>query len=178
MVDFSPADLPRNERQIRPLIEKLEHNGERFSVDRLPFPNRQAATAFAQRQQFGRRNQESNWLAYQRGARYRDEKQAEGAPVGNRNAEKQLGNESQKPCPVVSTADKVAAESGVAARTVKNDAAFAAAVDVLVEAGAPKQRVMEQPKAAVVKAAKLPDDQRVAVATFHQAAPGQSGPVS
>ena len=86
-------------------------------------------------------------------------------------------NESQKPCPLP-TADKVAAESGVAARTVKNDAAFAAAVDVLVEAGAPKQRVMEQPKAAVVKAAKLPDDQRVAVANFHQAAPGQSGPVS
>ena len=30
--DISPADLPRNERQIRPLIEKLEHNGERLKV--------------------------------------------------------------------------------------------------------------------------------------------------
>lgn len=30
--DFSPADLPRNEGQIRPLIEKLEHNGERLKV--------------------------------------------------------------------------------------------------------------------------------------------------
>ncbi len=30
--NISPADLPRNERQIRPLIEKLEHNGERLKV--------------------------------------------------------------------------------------------------------------------------------------------------
>lgn len=35
--DFSPTDLPRNEGQIRPLIEKLEHNGERFSIRRLYF---------------------------------------------------------------------------------------------------------------------------------------------
>lgn len=31
-VDISPTDLPRNEGQIRPLIEKLEHNGERLKV--------------------------------------------------------------------------------------------------------------------------------------------------
>lgn len=31
-VDFSPADLPKNEGQIRPLIEKLCHNGERLKV--------------------------------------------------------------------------------------------------------------------------------------------------
>jgi hypothetical protein len=29
---ISPADLPRNEGQIRPLIEKLDHNGERLKV--------------------------------------------------------------------------------------------------------------------------------------------------
>lgn len=29
---ISQADLPRNERQIRPLIEQLEHNGERLKV--------------------------------------------------------------------------------------------------------------------------------------------------
>jgi hypothetical protein len=29
---FSPADLPKNERQIRPLIEKLDNNGERLHV--------------------------------------------------------------------------------------------------------------------------------------------------
>lgn len=32
LVNISPADLPRNERQIRPLIEKLDHNGERLKV--------------------------------------------------------------------------------------------------------------------------------------------------
>ena len=32
LVHISPADLPRNERQIRPLIENLEHNGERLKV--------------------------------------------------------------------------------------------------------------------------------------------------
>jgi len=30
--NISEADLPRNERQVRPLIEKLEHNGERLKV--------------------------------------------------------------------------------------------------------------------------------------------------
>ena len=29
---ISPADLPRNEGQVRPLIEQLEHNGERLKV--------------------------------------------------------------------------------------------------------------------------------------------------
>ena len=135
-----------------------------FSVDRISFANRQAATAFAQRQQFGRRNQEANWLAYQRGSRYVEEKQAQGAPIGNNNRAIQRGNESQKHCPFEKTSEVIAKESGVGARTVKNDAKFAQAVDVLVEAGAPKQRVMEQPKAAVVKAAALPETQRVAVA--------------
>ena len=31
-VNILPTDLPRNEGQIRPLIEKLEHNGERLKV--------------------------------------------------------------------------------------------------------------------------------------------------
>ena len=53
---------------------------------------------------------------YQRGQRYTAEKQAEGAPVGNRNAEKQLDNKTQKPCPVVSTADVIAKESRVPTR--------------------------------------------------------------
>ena len=32
LVNILPTDLPRNERQIRPLIEQLEHNGERLKV--------------------------------------------------------------------------------------------------------------------------------------------------
>jgi hypothetical protein len=30
--DFSEVILPKNERQIRPLLEKLKHNGERIKV--------------------------------------------------------------------------------------------------------------------------------------------------
>lgn len=32
LVNISQADLPRNERQVRPLIEQLEHNGERLKA--------------------------------------------------------------------------------------------------------------------------------------------------
>lgn len=136
-----------------------------FTVERVSFPSRAAALLFAQRQQFARRNQEKNWLDYLRGVQYRAERltKAEAGAIGGASKD----NESQKPCPCL-TADKIAKEAGVHANTVKNDARFAQAVDTLVEAGAPKQRVMEQPKAAVVKAAKLPDDQRAAVAAALQ----------
>lgn len=138
-----------------------------FTTERVSFPHRTAALLFAQRQQFARRNQETNWLAYQRGVRYREEKASQGGTGANQHTVKQTDNESQKDC-LSATADKLAKEAGVHANTIKNDAAFAQAVDTLVEAGAPKQRVMEQPKAAVVKAARLPESQRAAVATAMQ----------
>ena len=94
-----------------------------------------------------RRNAEENWLAYQRGRQYRIEKQAHG---GDRKSEavKSKGNESQEPCPLIEkTAEKIAAVSGVCPRTIKNDAHFAEAVDVLVADSAPiATRSLEQPR--------------------------------
>lgn len=139
-----------------------------FTVEHLSFPDRFAVLKFIGRHQAGRRNASENWQAYQRGVRYREERQAHGAPVGNDNAKKQRDNESQKPCPFEKTADTIAKDAGVHANTIKNDATFAAAVDTLVADGAPKSRVMGQKKAAVVKAAKLPEPQRVAVAAALQ----------
>jgi hypothetical protein len=77
---------------------------------------------------------------------YLAEKQAHGAEPGRRGNQHTVvrGNESHKPCPLPKTADKVAAESGVAARTVKNDAAFAKAVTALMDEGAPRQRLMKR----------------------------------
>ena len=83
-----------------------------FSVDRISFANRQAATAFAQRQQFGRRNQEANWLAYQRGSRHVEEKQDAHARPDNQNA-KRGDNEAQKDCPPVKTAEVIAKDKFV-----------------------------------------------------------------
>ena len=54
------------------------------------------------------------------------------------------GNESQESCPKLQTAEKIAAVSGVSPRTIKNDAHFAEAVDVLVADSAPMARLLEQ----------------------------------
>ena len=80
-----------------------------------------------------------------RGKQYRTEKQDAHARPGNENA-KRGGNESQKPCPRDSekTAEKIAAVSGVSPRTIKNDAHFAEAVDVLVADSVPMARLLEQ----------------------------------
>ena len=53
--------------------------------------------------------------------------------------QKRGGNESQKHCPRDSekTAEKIAAVAGVSPRTIKNDAHFAEAVDVLVADSVP-----------------------------------------
>ena len=70
-----------------------------------------SAIAFANRQQFGRRNQEANWIAYQRGQRYQVEKltKAEAGAIGGAVSK---DNETQKPCPCLQkTADVIAKES-------------------------------------------------------------------
>ena len=75
------------------------------------------------RNQLGRRNLTPDQASYLRGLEYEAMKRPEGRPKGK------LG----KSCPV-STADKLGKKHGVSARTVKQDAEFARAVDAL-EAG-------------------------------------------
>ena len=101
-----------------------EHDVE-FSVSEVSLLNEDAARNFIILNQLGRRNLNARAAKILRGKLYMGRKKEKGAPEGNSNASKQKGNR----CPVVSTADIVAAETGVSARTVKNDAAFAAAAD-------------------------------------------------
>jgi hypothetical protein len=60
------------------------------------------------------------------GRLYNRSKKAQGAPVGNSNAEKQLAQNE----PFVSTADKLAAQHGVSPATVKRAGQFADAVQL------------------------------------------------
>lgn len=75
--------------------------------------------------QFARRNLTEEQKSYLRGKRYASEKKSRGAPTGNENAAKQKGQN----VPIVSTADKLATEYSVDAKTIKRDAKFAEAVD-------------------------------------------------
>jgi len=73
-----------------------------------------------------RRNLTDSQRSYLRGKRYETEKKLEGAQAGNNNAEKQLGKsflvESR------GTAAKIADQTGVTERTIRNDAQFSRAV--------------------------------------------------
>lgn len=112
---------------------------------------------FVDQHQAARRNAEENWLAYQRGKQYRVEKQAHG---GDRKSEavKSSDQVSGKTDHLIPTAARIAAVSGVKPITIRRDADFAAAVDVLVADSAPMARLLEQPnKTAVIKVAKLPE---------------------
>lgn len=139
-----------------------------FTVEAISFPDRQSALLFVDQHQAARRNAEENWLAYQRGKQYRAEKKtkAEAGAIGGAASK---GNESQEACPCLpTTAEKIAAVSGVSPRTIKNDANYFDAVDALVADSAPMARLLEQKKTAVVKVAKLPEAQRKAVAVALQ----------
>lgn len=114
--------------------------------------------------QLARRNLSEEKKSYVRGKIYEQRKMRHG---GDRKSddEKSRGNS----CPLISTADEVAAEQGVSARTVKNDAAFAAAVDALADV-APDAKAsilgggVKASRSAIVQAAKLPKQEREAAA--------------
>jgi len=73
----------------------------------------------------GRRNVTPDVASILRGKLYNGRKKEEGAPKGNSNAGKQLGQND----PVVSTAETVAKETGVSPATVKRDAKYAEAAE-------------------------------------------------
>lgn len=77
--------------------------------------------------QLGRRNLTPDQTALILGRKYNRTKKAQGAPVGNSNAEKQIAQNE----PVVSTADKLAAQHGVSPATVKRAGQFADAVALI-----------------------------------------------
>ena len=74
--------------------------------------------------QLGRRNIQPQQAEFLRGRIYNRRKKKEGAPTGNNNAGKQRDQND----PVVSTAEQVAAETGVSSATVKRNGKMAAEI--------------------------------------------------
>lgn len=105
-----------------------------FKTKALTFKTREEAIEWIITNQLARRNLSEEQKSYLRGKRYQSEKKAEGAPVGNKNAAKQLAHNG----PVVTTANKLAAEFKVSKNTIKRDAEFAEAVDTIAETAGPE----------------------------------------
>ena len=120
-----------------------------FEVRRIRLPDRDAAKVWIIRNQLGRRNLTADQASYLRGLEYESTKQAAHRPP----------KKGGKSCHL-KTAEALSRQHGVAPRTIRQDAAFARAVDSL-EAGAArgiKARVLSgngPPKAVVVEAAKI-----------------------
>jgi len=77
--------------------------------------------------QLGRRNLSPDVQSYLRGKQYDREKKKVGAAEGNKNAEKQIGNN----CPIVSTAQRLATQHNVSERTIKDNATYSKGVDII-----------------------------------------------
>ncbi|MCH8293089.1 hypothetical protein IH992_18520, partial [Candidatus Poribacteria bacterium] len=96
-------------------------------------PDRDAVVNWIINNQLGRRNLTAEQASYLRGKQFNREKSSIGAPVGNRNAAKQLGQDdtidSADQNDRQSTAQRLAEEHGVSERTIKRDGKYAQAVD-------------------------------------------------
>ena len=120
-----------------------------FDVRKISLPDRDAAKVWIIRNQLGRRNLTPEQASYLRGLEYEATKQAAHRPP----------KKGGKSCHL-KTAEALARRHGVAPRTVRQDAAFARAVNLLEAGAAPgiKMRVLSgdgPPKAVVVEAAKV-----------------------
>jgi ParB family chromosome partitioning protein len=119
-----------------------------FDVRKVALPHRSAAKVWVIRNQLGRRNLTPDQASYLRGLEYEATKRAAHRPAkGGQNVP-------------LKTAKHLGKAHGVAARTIKRDAAFAKAVDSLEAGAAPgiKARVLSgdgPPRAAVVEAARI-----------------------
>lgn len=100
-------------------------HGIAFECIRKQFDSREDAMDWMDRNQLGRRNLSPDAFRLLLGRRYNRQKKAVGASSGNTNASKQLDQND----PIVSTAEKLAAEHGVSAPTVKRAAKFAEEVE-------------------------------------------------
>jgi len=101
-----------------------EEYGIGYRVTTLRFPNREAAAIWIILNQLGRRNVGPDAASYLRGELYnRQKRQGERTDLTSGSS-----------CPKLQTAERLATELGVSPRTIKNDGAFAAAVDTLAQA--------------------------------------------
>jgi len=121
-----------------------------FSIKRLSLPDKQAAKRWAINNQLARRNLSPDQASYLRGLEYDLSKQPHGGQTRKGRARILPSR----------TAARLAKAHGVSHQTIKNDAAFARAVDALEAGAAPglRARVLSgdgPPKAVVVEAARI-----------------------
>ena len=98
-------------------------HGLPYSIREIDFADRAAAIDWIERNQDGRRNTTPEGLSYRRGRRYLDERQGHG---GNRRGAKPSGHIDR-----LKTDERLAAHYMVAPKTIRRDAEFAEAVDLL-----------------------------------------------
>jgi hypothetical protein len=103
-------------------LEICEELGLKYTVDELVFEDEADVKRWILQNQLGRRNLNAEQVAYFRGLLYNEEKNEHG---GDRKSDQDATVAS------CSTAERIAQQSGVSARTVHNDAQFADAVDRL-----------------------------------------------
>jgi len=98
-----------------------ENHDIAYRVDELSLPSREAAEDWIDAHQLGRRNLSAEAMSLLRGRRYnRTKRQGARTDLTSGNI-----------CPKLDTSIRLAAEHGVSPRTVKNDGAFARAVEKL-----------------------------------------------
>lgn len=104
-----------------------ERLGVPYRTVGIVLPDRDAAIAWIITNQLSRRNLHPDAASILRGRLYNMRKKAQGAPIGNDNRAIQSG----KSCHFDKTSEQLAKELGVSERTVRNDGAFAQAVETL-----------------------------------------------
>jgi len=105
-----------------------------YATTEIDLPERDAALLWVIKNQLGRRNLTPQQMSYLRGKRYEREKltRAEAGAIGG------LSKDQNDPC--LSTATRIAAETGVSAPTIKRDAKYACAIDKIAEVIGPEAR--------------------------------------
>ena len=102
------------------------HYGIPFSIVKKSFEDEDSACVWIIENQIGKRNLTDEQRSFQRGELYKLRKKKEGAPEGNRNAEKQLPQNEVVVSGKTSseTAQQIAKEQNVSKATIERDAAF------------------------------------------------------
>lgn len=100
-----------------------------FETHEMKFSSREEAINWIINNQLGRRNLTPEQYDYLRGKRYEMEKKE----IPNPEGKNQFSEDGGKDCPQPTTAQKMAKESRVCARTIRNDAAFAKGIDTIAK---------------------------------------------
>lgn len=120
-----------------------------YDVRELEFDSRSEAADWIDGHQLGRRNLTPEQLSLLRGRRYNRRKKIPGGTGTNQHTEQRGKN-----CPSAKTAERIAKETGVSPRTVKNDGQFADAVEKLGVEGDVTQGTLFAPRSRVVQVAR------------------------